>query len=107
MTGIVLEYTTTRDGTLAGTGEMVTLPCDQVLVAIGQALGRRISPIRALRSKRADRRGCSRQDLVARVWAGGDCVAGGLDLTVAAVEDGKRAAHSIHEFLMSSANGKA
>ncbi len=32
---------------------------------------------------------------------------GGLDLTVAAVEDGKQAARSIHEFLTSSANGKA
>ena len=29
------------------------------------------------------------------VWAGGDCVFGGLDLTVSAVEDGKRAARSI------------
>jgi glutamate synthase (NADPH/NADH) small chain len=29
------------------------------------------------------------------VWAGGDCVAGGLDLTVSAVEDGKQAARSI------------
>jgi glutamate synthase (NADPH/NADH) small chain len=37
------------------------------------------------------------------VWAGGDCRAGGRDLTVEAVEDGKRAAHSIHAFL----NGQA
>ena len=29
------------------------------------------------------------------VWAGGDCVLGGEDLTVAAVEDGKQAARSI------------
>ena len=29
------------------------------------------------------------------VWAGGDCVAGGQDLTVSAVEDGKQAARSI------------
>jgi hypothetical protein len=33
------------------------------------------------------------------VWAGGDCVAGGEDLTVAAVEDGKIAAESIHRAL--------
>ena len=26
------------------------------------------------------------------VWAGGDCVGSGIDLTVQAVEDGKRAA---------------
>ena len=29
------------------------------------------------------------------VWAGGDCVFGGQDLTVSAVEDGKQAARSI------------
>jgi glutamate synthase (NADPH/NADH) small chain len=33
------------------------------------------------------------------VWAGGDCVFGGEDLTVSAVQDGKVAALSIHEFL--------
>ena len=33
------------------------------------------------------------------VWAGGDCVAGGEDLTVAAVEDGKQAALSIDRAL--------
>jgi glutamate synthase (NADPH/NADH) small chain len=33
------------------------------------------------------------------VWAGGDCVGGKLDLTVQAVEDGKRAAQSIDRVL--------
>jgi len=33
---------------------------------------------------------------VARVYAGGDCRAGGRDLTVEAVQDGKRAAAAIH-----------
>ncbi len=33
------------------------------------------------------------------VWAGGDCIAGGQDLTVSAVEDGKQAAHSIDRFV--------
>ena len=36
---------------------------------------------------------------LARVWAGGDCRAGGRDLTVEAVEHGKLAALSIHEAL--------
>ncbi len=34
-----------------------------------------------------------------KLWAGGDCRAGGRDLTVEAVEDGKRAAVSIHNSL--------
>ncbi|MDP3085214.1 MAG: FAD-dependent oxidoreductase, partial [Rubrivivax sp.] len=36
---------------------------------------------------------------VAGLWAGGDCRAGGRDLTVEAVEDGNRAAHAIHAAL--------
>ena len=36
---------------------------------------------------------------VENVWAGGDCVDKGEDLTVSAVEDGKRAAISIHNNL--------
>ena len=33
------------------------------------------------------------------VWAGGDCVDSGEDLTVQSVEDGKQAAFSIHRRL--------
>ncbi len=33
------------------------------------------------------------------IWAGGDCIAAGKDLTVASVDDGRRAAESIHTFL--------
>ncbi len=33
------------------------------------------------------------------VWAGGDCVAGGEDLTVSAVQHGKVAAHAIDRYL--------
>jgi glutamate synthase (NADPH/NADH) small chain len=33
------------------------------------------------------------------VWAGGDCVLGGEDLTVSAVQDGKLAALSIDAYL--------
>ena len=36
-----------------------------------------------------------RRTTLAGVWAGGDCVYGGKDLTVSAVEDGKQAARSI------------
>src|SRR5690606_27601029 len=40
-----------------------------------------------------------RRTSVPGVWAGGDCIAGGEDLTVAAVEDGKQAAESINRAL--------
>ena len=34
------------------------------------------------------------------VWAGGDCRAGGLDLTVEAVDHGKKSATAIHHALI-------
>ncbi|WP_366929323.1 FAD-dependent oxidoreductase, partial [Mesorhizobium sp.] len=39
------------------------------------------------------------------VWAGGDCIFGGDDLTVSAVAQGRDAAESIHRALTS--NGRA
>ena len=43
--------------------------------------------------------GADRRTSHPKIWAGGDAVAGGEDLTVAAVEDGKQAALSIHNAL--------
>lgn len=40
-----------------------------------------------------------RRTSLAGVWAGGDCIVGGEDLTVVAVEDGKIAAESINRAL--------
>ena len=40
---------------------------------------------------------------VDRVWAGGDCAAGGDDLTVTAVAEGRDAAEDIHASLMGAA----
>jgi glutamate synthase (NADPH/NADH) small chain len=44
----------------------------------------------------------NRKTSLDNVWAGGDCVFGGEDLTVSAVQDGKIAAQSIHEYLQSN-----
>jgi dihydropyrimidine dehydrogenase (NAD+) subunit PreT len=35
-----------------------------------------------------------------KVWAGGDCAAGGEDLTVTAVAEGRDAAEAIHQQMM-------
>ena len=72
----------------------------------------RLSSRDARRQRRGDRAG-RRPDqgrrrgphLAAKVWAGGDCVAGGDDLTVSAVAQGRDAAESIHRALTS--NGRA
>jgi glutamate synthase (NADPH/NADH) small chain len=99
VSGIVLEYTHIEDGMIKGTGHTLTIPCDQVLTAIGQKLdGTGLEDIKLEGGKIAvDAEGRTSID---RVWAGGDCAAGGEDLTVSAVAMGRDAAESIHRQLM-------
>ena len=102
--GIELEYTRLgADGRLAGTGETLILDADVVFKAIGQRLdangalevGDDTIALQGGRIQVDQNRATS----MPGVWAGGDCVAGGEDLTVAAVEDGKQAANAIDEQL--------
>jgi len=99
-TGITFEYTKIENGRLVGTGERLTLACDQVFKAIGQRLDDTAEDVAALVLKdgRISVDG-ERRTSLSGVWAGGDCIAGGEDLTVVAVEDGKRAALSIDRAL--------
>lgn len=71
-------------------GDTFTLPADQVFLAIGQTLAD--TPI-ALDGKKL-------KTNAGKVWAGGDCAAGGEDLTVTAVAQGRDAALAIHAKLM-------
>jgi glutamate synthase (NADPH/NADH) small chain len=80
----------------------VTLAADMVFKAIGQAfmpgpLDGSAEAIRLERGRIAV--DPERRTSMPGVWAGGDCVAGGEDLTVAATQDGKLAAESIHRAL--------
>ena len=96
--GLTCEYTRETDGKLSGTGEHFDIAADMIFKAIGQSyvdvLGGKIE----LEGGRIKVDSLNRTS-VAGIWAGGDCVAGGLDLTVASVDDGRRAAESIHQFL--------
>jgi dihydropyrimidine dehydrogenase (NAD+) subunit PreT len=97
---VTFEYTAVKAGKLEGTGETVTIPCDQVLVAIGQTLlVTDLAESGITLEKGRIKAGRDRKTSVPGIWAGGDCVAGGDDLTVAAVEDGKVAARSINAAL--------
>ena len=104
-----MEFEHTRldaKGKLEGSGEFFVLEADIVLKAIGQvlipgALGAQSAELLDLK------RGRIRVDAQYRtsldgVWAGGDCVGTRVDLTVQAVEDGKRAAQSIASALRQS-----
>ena len=107
--GLELEYTTMRDGRLAGTGETIRIDADQVFKAIGQSFD--ASPLNGSGHSIAMEGARIRVDSegrtsLAKVWAGGDCVADGReDLTVSAVAAGRDAAESIHRALTS--NGRA
>jgi glutamate synthase (NADPH/NADH) small chain len=82
---------------MTGTGQSVRLAADQVLVAIGQTLAGDALP--DLDGNKIAITGAGRTS-VAGVWAGGDCAAGGDDLTVTAVAEGRDAAMDIHATLM-------
>jgi len=86
---------------LRGSGRRFTLNADMLFKAIGQCMDELTDcEIEGGRIK-VDEHGASS---VSGVYAGGDCVAG-IDLTVAAVEDGKRAAEAMHQFLMENGDG--
>jgi dihydropyrimidine dehydrogenase (NAD+) subunit PreT len=98
VTGIELEYTQLVDGKLTGMGHGMTIAADQVFKAIGQTLEDRwVEGITLVGGRiQTDGEGRTTRD---GVWAGGDCVEAGDDLTVTAVAQGRDAAESIHRAL--------
>ena len=94
--GMRFERTRLHDGKLEGTGETFEMAADAIFKAVGQSFQNsdalmpqlqqgldKIVVDSAFRTK------------VAGIYAGGDCVASGVDLTVHAVQQGKLAAHAI------------
>ncbi len=103
VTTIQFERTTLDDGgQLSSSGDRFELTADTVFKAIGQTLDADIINAEAsgldVRHNRivVNDEGKTSLD---NVWAGGDCVAGGDDLTVTAVQHGKLAAIDIDRFL--------
>ena len=105
--GVEFEKTVLdENGRLTGTGETFVLEADVVFKAIGQRLTDDVlddGSIEMLNGKIVvdDEQATS----LAGVWAGGDCVVGGDDLTVTAVQHGKLAAISIDRYLGSQEDG--
>ena len=94
-----VEFAYTRDGAggLESTGETFRVQADQVFKAIGQRIGDVPEGLTLAQGKIAVT-GAGRTGLDG-VWAGGDCTAGGEDLTVTAVAEGRDAAEDIHAAL--------
>ena len=96
LSGVVFENTQEQKGPLASLGSVFRIEADVLFTAIGQ----RATPeaLDGAGIELNDGRivvDAERRTNLERVWAGGDCVCGGKDLTVSAVEDGKQAARSI------------
>ena len=105
VTAIELEKTElSKDGKLKATGETFVLDADVVFKAIGQKLDddKLVKELDGLALQRGkiivDESHATSLD---NVWAGGDCIVGGDDLTVSAVQHGKVAAISIDQQLRS------
>ncbi len=96
---LAVDFAYTRAGAagLEKTGETFTLPADQVFKAIGQRLAGAPGGL-ALDGGKIAVDAAGRTSLTG-VWAGGDCAAGGEDLTVTAVAQGRDAAMDIHAVL--------
>ncbi len=96
LSGVLFEDTHEHGGALASPGSVFRIEADMLFTAIGQ----RGTPD-VLEGAGVELEGGrivvdgERRTSVPGVWAGGDCVLGGEDLTVSAVEDGKQAARSI------------
>ncbi len=100
VSAINMEYTQSASGSLSGTGEIISVQADQVFKAIGQTPAEEILSAAGINLEKGriavDE---NRKTNHSKIWAGGDCVAGGEDLTVVSVEDGKLAAEDIHKAL--------
>jgi dihydropyrimidine dehydrogenase (NAD+) subunit PreT len=102
--GMRFEKTREDGGQLVGTGETLDIAADGVFKAIGQGFDAAslTDPLAAQLARDGERIQVDGnfQTSLPRVYAGGDCVAPGQDLTVQAVQHGKLAAHAIHQALM-------
>jgi dihydropyrimidine dehydrogenase (NAD+) subunit PreT len=96
--GLKCDYMEVKKGKLVATGETFDIAADTIFKAIGQTYVDATGGALKLDGGRIVIDGEKRTS-VSGIWAGGDCAAGGKDLTVAAIDDGRRAAESIHAFL--------
>jgi glutamate synthase (NADPH/NADH) small chain len=110
VSGVEFERTALdANGRLNGTGEKWTIEADVVFKAVGQVMHSSVTDAAGSTLRIQDGKipvNDDRSTSLRGVWAGGDCVAGGEDLTVTAVQDGKIAAISIDQYLRKKRQAK-
>jgi dihydropyrimidine dehydrogenase (NAD+) subunit PreT len=108
--GMRFDQTRMEGGKLVITGETFELPADAIFKAIGQSLDANAisDPVAAGLLQANDKIQVDAQfrTSLSGVYAGGDCVAPGQDLTVQAVQHGKLAAAAIHSDLSTKLEAK-
>ncbi|HYD80222.1 MAG TPA: NAD(P)-dependent oxidoreductase [Paucimonas sp.] len=108
--GMRFEKTRMEGKRLIGTGERFEIAADAVFKAIGQSMDPvGLSDALAKTLERdGDKIGVDAhfRTTVPGIYAGGDCVAPGQDLTVQAVQHGKLAAQAIHHDIQSKAGSR-
>ncbi len=87
---VEFAYASEGEGGLVLSDETFTLKADQVFKAIGQTL---------IATENLAVAGGKLLPPGGKIWTGGDCAAGGEDLTVTAVAQGRDAAEAIHQSL--------
>jgi dihydropyrimidine dehydrogenase (NAD+) subunit PreT len=92
------EYMALKGKKLEGTGETFELAADMIFKAIGQTYVDVLNGAIELDQGRI-KVDAEKRTSVTGIWAGGDCITGGQDLTVESVDDGRRAALSINDYL--------
>ncbi|UTY56191.1 NAD(P)-dependent oxidoreductase [Massilia sp. erpn] len=103
--GMRFEKTVLQANRLISTGITFEIAADAVFKAIGQQLEEVVlsDPLAQLLQRDGDKIHVDAQfrTVLPGIYAGGDCVAPGQDLTVQAVQHGKLAAHAIHNDIQS------
>jgi dihydropyrimidine dehydrogenase (NAD+) subunit PreT len=98
VTALKCEYMAMKSKKLEASGETFEIAADMIFKAIGQTYVDVLNGAIVLDQGRI-KVDAEKRTSVAGIWAGGDCIAGGQDLTVASVDDGRRAAISINDYL--------
>ncbi|MFL6672489.1 MAG: NAD(P)-dependent oxidoreductase [Massilia sp.] len=105
--GMRFEETRMMDGRLARTGGMIEIAADAIFKAIGQGMepAGLSEPLARQLAREGDKIRVDDHFRTALpgIYAGGDCVAPGQDLTVQAVQHGKLAALAIHNDIQTQA----
>jgi dihydropyrimidine dehydrogenase (NAD+) subunit PreT len=102
VSGIEFDCTESNlEGKLSATGELRNMEADVVFKAIGQTLVNSLDSASEMPETEGGKIAVNAEyeTSLVGVWAGGDCIRSGEDLTVQAVEDGKQAAIAIHRKL--------